>query len=295
MTNKVPIVACFGEILWDVFPDKQLLGGAPLNVAMRLRSLGADVYMISSVGADELGSSALDLISAHGLSTSLIPISNELRTGKVMVHLEHGGPSYKIEENVAWDHIPVSLKTEGAVRSADALIFGSLALRSTSNYEGLSSLLRICKYSVFDLNLRTPYYTATQIVALMQLAHFVKMNDEELEFVCASLSIEFDDMESQLTALSGITNTDTICVTLGSKGAILLHQGAFYRHNGFSVNVSDTVGAGDSFLAGLVYELLCDTHPLKALTRACALGALVASKAGANCEVTISEITQLIS
>ncbi len=47
---------CFGEILYDVFPDEERIGGAPLNVAARLSSLGVDTRIISRVGTDQKGS-----------------------------------------------------------------------------------------------------------------------------------------------------------------------------------------------------------------------------------------------
>ena len=52
MNSKV--ICCFGEILWDLFPDGKKLGGAPFNVASSLKDLGAEVYFLSSIGNDTL-------------------------------------------------------------------------------------------------------------------------------------------------------------------------------------------------------------------------------------------------
>lgn len=291
--NKPLNIVCYGEILWDLFPDEKRLGGAPLNVAMRFQSLGANVTMLSSVGSDDLGKEALQLIAAQGLDTSNITINPELLTGTVTVTLKEGIPSYRIDENVAWDAIAIGEQEHRKVENADALIFGSLALRKTSNFNTINTLLKDAKYAIFDLNLREPFYSEELILSLMKKAHFVKMNDEELEYVCQLLEIKSVDLEERLQKISECTSTNSICVTLGANGACLLHNNQFYTHTGYRVEISDTVGAGDSFLAGLVFSLLQVDPPQKALAFACALGALVASKAGANCKVAPSEISSL--
>ena len=55
---------CFGEVLWDVFPDGKKAGGAPMNVAFRLQSFGYDVHMISKIGSDDLGSELFEIIAS---------------------------------------------------------------------------------------------------------------------------------------------------------------------------------------------------------------------------------------
>ena len=55
-------VSCFGEILWDVFPSYRRIGGAPLNVALRMHILGASVHMISRLGKDEDGKKILNYL-----------------------------------------------------------------------------------------------------------------------------------------------------------------------------------------------------------------------------------------
>ncbi|MBT8262949.1 MAG: carbohydrate kinase [Bacteroidia bacterium] len=288
------MVVCFGEVLWDVFPNKVLLGGAPLNVAMRLHSLGAKVQMISSVGDDEFGKEAVSQILDHGLSVSGIHISESKPTGTVQVSLTKGIASYSISEDVAWDHIIISEDNRLKISNADALVFGSLALRTDHNSNLLKELLESTRFAIFDLNLRPPYYSDDLLKELMQRADLIKMNDEELNYVCAILNIEDESLDERIHQIAERTYSDSICVTLGPEGAILFQNKTITRHPGFKVNVSDTVGAGDSFFAGLIYELLSGSGPGEALSTGCALGALVASKEGANCEVTSEEITRLM-
>ena len=295
MTNDAPNIICFGEVLWDVFPDKRLLGGAPLNVALRLHSLGANVLMISAIGMDALGSEALAQIAGAGIRTSGIITSETKPTGTVEVSLKDGIASYTIAEDVAWDYLDVNDDLTEEVARADALVFGSLALRNKHNRELLNKLLNINSFGIFDLNLRPPHFTDALISEMMQMAKLIKLNEEELEYVCNLLKISVDDLDSSCAEIAYKTETDRVCVTLGENGALLvqLSEDQITSHPGYKVSVKDTVGAGDSFFAGLIFELLTGSTAEQALTKSCALGALVASKEGANCTVTSEEITRI--
>ena len=288
-------IACYGEILWDVFPDKKRLGGAPLNVALRLHAFGAEVAMISSVGKDALGDEALVEITTTQLPTSLIQKVSK-STGQVQVTLDKkGNPSYEITANVAWDAIAYSEENSKAVQEANALVIGSLAFRESANQETIEQLIEQSSYTVFDLNLRAPHYDLEVVAALMEASHMIKLNDEELELIVMAMGIEGETLADELKLLSAMTQTPTICVTLGAEGAMLLHKEVIYEQIGFPAQVVDTVGAGDSFLATLIYGLLTNETPEDALEVACAVGSLVAGKAGANAQVTPEEIDALLS
>lgn len=90
------------------------------------------------------------------------------------------------------------------------------------------------------------------------------------------------------------TKTTHICVTRGAKGALLFSEGEFFSQSGFTVEVIDTVGAGDSFLATIVEGLLRGRTPQEYLQRACAMGALVAASTGANPSITESDLDEFI-
>lgn len=79
-------VVCFGEVLWDLFPDGKKLGGAPLNVALRMKSWGIDSQMISSVGDDSLGNEIISRLKEQGLDTKYIQINKKFDTDIVTVH-----------------------------------------------------------------------------------------------------------------------------------------------------------------------------------------------------------------
>lgn len=288
-------IACYGEILWDVFPDKKRLGGAPLNVALRLHSFGAEVAMISAVGKDALGDEALAEITATQLETTWIQKVAK-PTGQVQVTLDKkGSPSYEITANAAWDAIAFSKENSKAVQEANALVVGSLAFRNSVNQETIEQLIVQSSYTVFDLNLRAPHYDLEVVAALMEASDMIKLNDEELELIVIAMGIKGETLADELKLLSAMTETPTICVTLGAEGAMLLHKEVIYEQVGFPATVIDTVGAGDSFLATLIYGLLTEETPEDALEVACAVGSLVAGKAGANALVTPDEIDELLS
>lgn len=292
--NKTIKIACFGEVLWDVFPDTKKLGGAPLNVAYRLHSFGAEVSMISAIGEDPLGVETKAALETLGMDLTNIQ-TNKLPTGQVTVTLDDGGsPSYTINEHVAWDAIKATKEATASVKAADALIFGSLAFRESANQLEFEKLLEVSTYNVFDLNLRSPHYDLDVVIALMEAAHFIKMNDEELELITTLMDLSADDLAGELKEIAKASNTETVCVTLGAEGAMLLHKDKIYTQIGFTTTVADSVGAGDSFLAGLVFGLLSNETPEDSLEIACALGSLVASKNGGTATVSNDEIDDLI-
>ena len=291
-----PKVICFGETLWDIFPDKKVIGGAPLNVALRLHSLGAEVKVISRIGQDADGDALLDYLKEHDMDVSSIQSDPKLTTGNVQVHLDNNNTaSDTISEPVAWDYIAIEQNDIVPISKTDAFVFGSLCCRNNKSKNTLFEYLSHAKFKVFDANLRPPFYSMESIVELMKIADMIKLNDEELEEISKFLHIESDSIDKQLINLSQITQTPYICVTLGAKGAIYYRKGEFFKNPGYKIVVKDTVGAGDSFLASLIHQLILKTHPQTALDFSCAMGSLVASKNGANPHVSFEEISNIQS
>ena len=288
-------IICFGEVLWDMLPAGKKLGGAPLNVALRAQSLGHNAAMISSIGNDGAGVELAEEILSHGGTLAHIQVNDEFATSEVLVELdEHGTASYEIRMPCAWDHITLQEQDMEAVNNADALIYGSLVARSDVSMRTLFSLLEKATYKVFDVNLRPPHYTPERIMSLMKAADFVKFNDEELYEICTHLGMDEKELEACIRFLSEQTGTDQICVTLGKDGAILFYNETFYYNPGYKVTVADTVGAGDSFLASIISKLLDGVNPQDAIDFACAVGSIVASKRGANPELSNEEVLRMI-
>ncbi len=288
-------VVCFGEVLWDVLPTEKIAGGAPMNVSIRLQSLGINAKMISKIGNDELGKELLNIIKEKNVDTSLIQTDFTHSTGEVLVKLDaKGSATYTIVYPSAWDSILITKENIDAVREADAFVFGSLASRNTISRNTLLTLLKEAKYKIFDINIRSPFYSIEFLKELMDLSDFVKLNDDELLKVAQALGSKTDSIEDNILFLSKLTNTRTICITKGKDGAILYAENQFYRNKGFAVTVADTIGAGDSFLAALLSEILHTNDYQKAVEFACAVGALVASCNGANPVITNKEIESIL-
>lgn len=289
-----PKAVCFGEVLWDIFPEGKKLGGAPLNVALRMQSLGIATSMISAVGEDALGDEIRKTIAPEALTT-FFQKNSTYPTGTVQVTLDaNKSAHYQIVAPVAWDYITVSAQTLEAVTTADCFVFGSLVTRNTVSKNTLLALLQKAAFNVFDVNLRPPHYDYKTLIELMQQADFIKFNEEEIDEICRYLGAEARSIEEQIEFISQHTQTRQICVTKGDKGAVYFQNHEWYTHSGYSVKVMDTVGAGDAFLATLLSGLLQKRDPQQALSRACAMGALVASKAGANPSISEEDLQTFI-
>lgn len=285
---------CFGEVLWDVFPEYKVAGGAPMNVAFRLKSLGWEAEMISKIGEDDLGKELLPIIEKN-IGTKFIQIDEKTPTGIVAVTLdEQKNASYEIVFPSAWDFIEVNDKVMNLVVNADVFIFGSLVCRNEFSKNSLLKLIEKSKFSVFDVNLRAPHYDLDFILDLMKKSSIVKMNDDELVILARYFQFPETDLQKNVLELARITGVKTFCITRGKDGAVFYTDGKFYEHQGFEVKVQDTVGSGDSFLAALLSKILENETPEKSLEFACAVGAMVATKKGANEMITPEEIENLI-
>ena len=284
-------VTSFGEVLWDDFPDGKVLGGAPLNVLVRLRSLGVDGSIISRRGDDADGEELLRQIEGKNVDTELLQTDAEQATSLVKVKLDSkGSASYDIVYPCAWDRIEVQPEALQRVAESAAFIYGSLSTRDEVSRATLDKLVEQAKFKIFDVNLRPPHYDTDRLLDMMKKADLIKLNDDELYELAEKFGSPYHSLEQNIRFLAEISNTPKMCVTLGNHGAIYYQEGLMYHHGGFRVKVADTVGSGDSFLAGLTYKLLNNAAPQEAVTFACALGALVASHHGATPEISLQQI-----
>lgn len=290
-SSQEPIVSCFGEVLWDYFPSGKRLGGAPLNVCLRLKSLGVNAEILSAVGADVLGSELLEDIRERGLDNGFVLVSASKKTSTVEVSLDKGGSAtYEIAVDTAWDNIELSPKLIERVASSDIFVYGSLVARSEVSLNTLRKLIELSKFNVFDVNLRKPHYSLESLVALMKAADFIKLNDDELFEIAGAMGSKFNSLEQNIEFIANKTATSNICVTKGRHGAVLKVADKYYYNSGYMINVVDTVGAGDSFLGSLIYQL-CNTEDTQyAVDFACAVGALVAQNQGATPEISLHDI-----
>ena len=288
-------VVSFGEVLWDKLPSGKVPGGAPLNFGYRLNSFEKSLSIISKVGNDSLGKELMEFLNKNSLKTEHIQISKIYKTGEVNVSIDNNGiADYNILNPVAWDNISLNSKNIDLTKNSSIFVFGSLICRNVTSRETLKELLKIAPFKLFDVNLRSPYYNLNLIEELMLSSDFIKFNHEEITEISSIYNKKKTSLESMIKIISKQTKTKEICVTMGEKGACYYTNNSFYFQDGFKINVSDTVGAGDSFLATLVEGILNNTKPVEVLKKACAVAAIVASKKGATSKVSSNEISDLI-
>ena len=274
-----------GEILWDMLPGGAQLGGAPANVAVHARALGADASIVSRVGDDTLGREIIARMSALGMPPDGLQIDDARPTGTVAVTIDDAGqPHFDIARDVAWDCIALTEQARRLVASADAVCFGTLAQRSVTSRHTIQSLLRGAPAEalrVFDINLRQECFTQTCVEESLALASALKVNETELPVLSEMFSLS-GTMRSRLAQLAERWQLRAIVCTRGAEGSLLSVGGEWSEHPGIPTVVADTVGAGDSFTAAMTIGLLAGWTLDDISQRANRLAAFVASQAGAT-------------
>jgi fructokinase len=288
-------IICFGETLWDVFPNEKRPGGAPMNVAVHLRKFGFQPKLISRVGNDELGKRLLDFLAGKGIDTQDIQTDDTYPTGVVNVRIAaNGDAKYDIVFPSAWDFISYSGESAQQEKGGQILVFGSLASRNDDSQNTLFKLLQKTDVALFDVNFREPYYSRSLIELLLHKSDIVKLNEHELRIIGVWLGMSHDNFETVCHKMAEKYSLPHIILTMGGEGALVLRDDVLYRQKGFSVKVKDTVGSGDSFLASYLAHFVKDEPVEKCLKMACATGAFVASSHGAVPDYDIEDILRLI-
>ena len=284
-------VICFGEALWDVLSSMRSVGGAPLNVAYHLKKLGVRAWPMSGVGNDLLGEELKSQIEEWGLPSDLICSVADRETGRSLVTVVEGEPNFEVLKDVAWDYIDVPENWPVECQPAEALVFGSLAQRSARNRAVLDAMFVAMPNAlkVLDVNLRDAFEDYEQIWALARSADLVKLNDEEMQALMQTTATRAN-AEDCARSFQREAGCETVCMTMGAQGAGLLRCDEWHWVDAVPVKVRDTVGAGDSFLAGLIYGLLITQEDATAtLRRSATLASFVASSDGATPDYDIGE------
>ncbi len=293
MVNKSYVIG-IGEALFDCLPEGRKLGGAPANFAYHVSQFGLHGCAISAIGDDELGKEIVDTFNAVHLD-HILPVV-EQPTGTVKVTLdEKGVPQYEICLGVAWDNIPLSNEMIEIAHQAQAACFGSLAQRSERSRETIQAFLDAMpadSLRVFDINLRQSWYTAEVIADSLSRANILKINDEELDVVATMLLGE-PSVPGKLIAedaartrrvcreLIARYNLDMLILTCGAIGSYVFTESQESYVATPKVEVADTVGAGDSFTATFVAQLLLGKTIKEAHRKAVQVSAFVCTQRGA--------------
>ncbi len=286
---------CWGEILWDLFPDGPQLGGAVANVAYHLAALGAPVQLVSRVGDDDLGRRAIEEFGELGADTSLIQVDSTRETGVVKVNLSNNGePKYSLTPGRAWEVIECTGEAVTAVAAARSFCFGTLSQRlapGRASFERIVNALPAGCTRFCDPNLRPHHIDESLLELSMRSADVVKLNDVEAEHLARAFGVDdvvawlFDAMDVRMVA-----------ITRGPHGSRLISRDVEHDHPGFdSGDGGDNVGAGDAYLAALVFHVSAGSSVERANTVANRYGAFVASQRGATPALPVGLRDQLIA
>lgn len=289
-TNKFNYVVCFGEVLWDIFPSGSRAGGAPFNVAYNLFKMGIDTKMLSRIGNDQLGHQLLNQIDQWGITTDFIQVDQKRPTGTVLANFdEHGEAQYEIVKEVAWDYIEALQEHTELIQNSKAFVFGSLITRNEASKKTLLELLEHSKFRIFDVNFRPPFIDFEFIKKLLYKADLVKMNKAELRTILEFLGVDYIDEDTSIRHLQDYFNLNEIILTKGSKGARYFVGSTSYNFPAVHIEIADTVGSGDSFLAGFLSKRIQGRSPEEIMKQATSLGAFITSKSGACPDYTYEE------
>lgn len=293
MTNAGFSVIGLGESLFDIFPDHQVVGGAPLNVAVHANQLanrqGGRGVVVSRIGQDDLGQRLLDELQKRGMATEFMQTDPDRGTGRVYVMVDTAGqPQYDIVHDVAWDWLQFDPDWEDAARRCEAVCFGSLAQRNSQSRHTIYRFLDATSRRttrLFDVNLRQSYHDRNVLQRSCQFANAVKLNNEELPIVADTLGIDQSDEDPEHRIHDLITRfeLDLLVLTRGAEGTVI--HTAHDRHEGPRVEypaaaAADAVGAGDACAAAVLVGLVLRWPLDRVVELANHAGAFVASQPG---------------
>ena len=284
---KDKYVVGLGEALWDVLPDGRKLGGAPANFAYHAGQFGLNAIAVSALGEDKLADETIAQLEEKGLHYCMPRVPYP--TGTVQVELDDEGvPTYDIKENVAWDNIPFTPELQAIAENTRAVCWGSLAQRNVVSrqtiYKFLDATPKDCM-KIFDINLRQTFYTKEVICESMKRCNVMKINDEELIVIGRMFGYPGLDIENKCWLILGKYDLDMLVLTCGVNGSYVFTPGCVSFKKTPVVEVTDTVGAGDSFTGSFCASILEGKSVAEAHKLAVEVSAFVCTQSGAMPDV----------
>lgn len=269
----MPDLIALGEILVDLVSTKsgaslagtpgfqKAAGGAPANVAAGLSRLGVSTGFIGKVGADEFGTYLINTLAENGVDTSKIVREAKAKTGLAFVAVSDTGErEFLFYRNPGADMLlgPRDLDVS-YIRGAQAFHFGSVSLISESSRLATHRAVDVARGNglliSFDPNLRlslwdTESQARLQIDSAVKMADLVKMSISEMEFLTGATSPEDG---CRILSKSGAR---LVVITLGKDGCFFAHSSGSGYVPAPRVKPVDSTGAGDGFMAGLLWQIL---------------------------------------
>ena len=173
-----------GEAVFDVFPDKEVLGGTSLNVAVQANQLLAPMdgrgVLLSRIGNDALGERLQAEFRARDLPLEYIQVDESHPTGQVLVRFEGDAPRFEIVVDTAWDLLQFTDHERELTRACNAVSFGSMSQRHATAHAATPAFLAEATdaLKIFDVILRMDLFTAEILDEGCRVANLMKLNDE---------------------------------------------------------------------------------------------------------------------
>jgi fructokinase len=303
-----PRVLCLGEILFDLLSDQPgreyaeveswtaYPGGAPANVATALVKLGTSAGFIGCVGVDRPGDELVQLLAEIGVDTRGIMRHPTAPTRQVYVvrslNLDRSFAGFGERDTgeFADAFLPAIQISESLFEHAEFLVLGTLELAYPETKKAIARTIHFAeKYHIkilLDINWRPMFWhdpnaAIRPIFDLIRHVDFLKLSDEEAELLFNTTNPK--EIAHRVDGLEGVL------ITAGDKGCWYCLSENEGTVPAFSVEVQDTTGAGDGFVAGFIHQIcqqgikvLSDAETAKQIvTYASAVGALTATKPGA--------------
>jgi len=259
------MILCCGESLIDMLPRKTEAGedafapypgGAVFNTAIALGRLGSKTGFFSGISDDLFGQILMDALRASNVDTSLAERSDRPTT-LAFVRLIEGQASYAFYDEQTAGRMLDAARLPAVTDETKALFFGGISLvaePAAIAYETLMLREAPARVCMIDPNIRPgfirdePRYRA-RVTGMIEQADIIKVSDEDMEWLYGAGSAQ--DHAAQM--LSG--NTKLVCVTEGAKGVTGYTRKGQVFAPAHKARVVDTVGAGDTFNAGLLHGL----------------------------------------
>jgi fructokinase len=279
-----------GDAVVDLLPDGegrllQCPGGAPANVAVGIARLGGQSAFIGRVGDDPFGRFMAKTLADEKVDVKSMRLDPAHRTSTVVVDLDdHGERSFTFMVRPSAD---LFLETADlpTFSAGEWLHVCSIALSAepsrSATFEAMAAVRGAGGYVSFDPNIRPDLWPDENALRrcleqALQSADVVKLSVEELAFLTGNVEVNVG-----LNALMARCPARLVLVTQGKEGVIAWHDGTAKHYPATPVECVDTTGAGDAFVAGLLYGLAAgqDLTPVIALAQRC--GALATTAKGA--------------
>ncbi|HOW24559.1 MAG TPA: PfkB family carbohydrate kinase [Bacteroidales bacterium] len=250
-----------GECILDVtFRENEVFflspGGSKLNTAVSLGRAGLPVHMVSECSDDPVGRFILSFLRSNNVSTEFIaPCGGQVRIAFAFLDADNDAhyTFYKgmQNESPAWK--------EPAFAQDDLLLFGSFYSLKAENRPNIMKLITAARGSgcilVYDPNYRTPHLrelasVTPSILENIQLADIVRGSDEDFGNIFQTC--DPDRIYSQVVSAGG----KTLILTQGSREVVLFTEKIRKAYPVPAIRTVSTIGAGDSFNAGLIFEMV---------------------------------------